>query len=56
MILIYDKLENHDGEVTKVLCVDGHVLTADRDALMICIEMDNKLRRKLGLTEKALGE
>ena len=52
MILIYDKLENHKGEIRHVLFADYRTLTPNEQEFQKAIDRDNQFRRELGLPEK----
>ena len=52
MILVYDKLEYHQGKYRNVVFADSHVEKMTEDKFRKAIELDNKYRRKLKLPEK----
>jgi len=54
MILVYDKLYNHDRGLRNVLFADMHVTKMNEHKFQEAIQKDNELRRQKGLTEKPL--
>jgi len=52
MIVVYDKIENHNSEYRNVLFFNGSVRELEEKVFQIHIGRDNEMRRELGLDEK----